>query len=119
MKEINKIEIVIVLKPGIIRNMERAQRNAIQVIAENENYYCLNDDSFSSIRKTGDRFYTVIDRPSISFHINDKCFGSQIWYTCYTFKNKKATTIIKEIESAVLEKFGSFQNIDLTFLRGL
>ena len=91
----------------------------IDIVAENEWLWCLGTMHFATIAK-GSQYGTTsrkIDKPSISFQMNDKVWGSNIEYNLYTFKTKRPSTIRKEIKKAVDEKFGFFMELDLSFIK--
>lgn len=93
--------------------------NTYSIVAENNEYVCLNDYCFTSIKKKGNRdTETILGKKLIYSHINDRFWGTQITYTLYTDKKKRKSTIKREIKNYIDEKFSFLDNIDMSFLEG-
>lgn len=119
MKKINhyRVEVTDPANPGIIGRDKRFEVTAFDVIGENDKYIAINDHRFTSIRKEKSDWDTVLDKPSISLHANDTCWGTRVMYSLYTEKSKRASTIKKEIEAAIEKKYGFFaRGFDLSFI---
>ena len=118
MKFINKTQVTIVFKQGIVTRKTEARRDSIKIIGENENFICLDDDFFTAVAKG--KAYSVthsrIEKPSIHFYVNDSCFGTRIRYTLYTEKKTRKQTIKNQIKAAIDEKFGCLFNADLSII---
>lgn len=90
----------------------------VEVIGENAHRIVLKDEMFTRLEKKKTSCFESIGEPSISIHANDNCYGSGVRYCLYTFKNKKAATIKKEIEAQIQKRFGYFmQGIDLSMIK--
>jgi len=119
MKKIKHYEVVIVQKEGLMHKEHGFTIEDIEVVHENDYLWCLNTMHYATVAK-GSKYESTshqIDKPSISFNINDKVWGSNIIYNLYTFKSKRPLTIQKEIAKAAEERYGFLANLDLSFIK--
>lgn len=119
MKKINYycVEVTDPLNTGIVGGDKKFEKQEFDVIGENNNYIAINDHRFTSLRKEKSEWDTCLDKPSISLHANDSCWGTRVLYSLYTEKSKRASTIKKEIEAAIEKKYGFFaRGFDLSFI---
>lgn len=115
--KIKKYQVVSVVG-GLLSYENGFTVSEVEVLGENERRIVLKDESFTRVERKKSICFESIDEPSISLHTNDQCWGSGVRYTLYTFKNKRAATIKKEIEKRIHEKFGYFmQGIDLSMIK--
>lgn len=82
----------------------------LEVIGENDRYMVLNDRTFTTIDKKGDKYSigVPLDREVIGLSANDSTWGNRISYSLHTFKKKTAASIRKAIEKEVIKRFGFF-----------
>ena len=119
MNTLNHYHVHIILKLGLIRGKlgSTFTETKVDILAENEERYCLNTIDFMRIDKSGSgRINYVLGKHSVYSHANDTCFGTEIKYNLYTDKVKRKSTIKKEIAKHVNDNYGHFHNIDLSFL---
>jgi hypothetical protein len=118
METLNRYEIEIILKTGIIKDKLGANysQEKIEILAENDDYICLNDWRFNSVHKKSCSYDSSLNKPSISSDTNNSCFGTRINYMLYSDKKKRKSTIKREIAEYIADKFGCFADIDLSFL---
>ena len=119
MKTVNYYRVEITgAKSGLLGASEKFDVTELNVIAENDRYIAVDDFRFTSIRKDGDSSLDcVLNKQSISLHANDHIWGDRISYTLYTDKVKRVSTIKKEIEAAIVKKYGFYlSSIDLSLL---
>jgi len=91
--------------------------NAYNTVAENDEYICLDDYCFTSIKKkSGHSGDSALNKKIIYSHINDRFWGTQITYNLYTDKKKRKSTISREIKSYIDKEFSFLDNIDMSFL---
>lgn len=103
---------------GIVEGKNKFECKQLRVLAENDTYLVVNDHRFTSVKKEYSDYQTCLDAPSISMYNGDNVFGSGVSYTLYTERNVRATTIRKEIEKAVVKKYGFFINgLKLDFIK--
>lgn len=115
-----KYKVVICQKAGILNEEDSFDVDDVGILAQNDRYIVLSDSRFTKLDKKKDRTYNmnhVVDHPSISIYNNDSCYGSGVDYTLYTEKNKRTSTIKKEIKIAIQDKYGWLVNdIDFSFM---
>ena len=119
MKTVNYYRIEITgANSGILGASNKFDVTELNVIAENDRYIAVDDFRFTSIRKEGDSSLdSVLNKPSISLHANDHIWGDRISYTLYTNRVRRAFTIKKQIEAAIVKKYGFYLNsVDLSLL---
>lgn len=120
MKTLNLYEVKIYFNPrySFEKEEEKFKVSEVKVLAENEKFLCLEDDYFTKItkNKNWDKIYDTLNKPSISIRTKDSILGEGIFYTLYTTKKKRISTIRKEIEKKIEDDLGSFFKIDLSFL---
>lgn len=119
MKTINyyRVEVTDPMNPGILGGERKFQTTSFNVIGENESRLVIDNEFFTTIRKEKADYDTCLDKPSISLHANDSCWGTRVSYTLFTEKTKRASTIKKEIEAAIEKKYGFFaRGFDLSFI---
>lgn len=115
--KIKKYEVISLDGKGLLSEKNGFTISEVEVITENENRMVLRDQMFTRLEKKKSSFFESIDAPSIGVYTGDNCWGSGVKYCLYTFKNKKAATIKKEIEAVIQKKYGYFmQGIDLSML---
>ncbi len=105
---------------GFIKNDNEFTVKSVEILSENEEYIVLNDRRFQTLQYAKSKYnaYPAIDQESICLTTNDSCWGNRVSYTLYSFSRKRATTIRKEIEREIKNKFGWFANgIDLSIIR--
>ncbi len=116
--KIKKYEVISLDGLGILREKNGFTISEVEVIGENERRIVLKDEMFTRLEKKKSVCFESIDTPSIRLFTGDKCWGSGVMYCLYTFKNKKASTIKKEIENKILSKYGYFmRGIDLSMVK--
>lgn len=88
-----------------------------KIVAENDEYVCLDDYCFTSIKKkSGHSIDSALNKKTIYSHINDRFWGTQITYTLYTDKKKRRSTIKRELKNYIDKEFSFLNNIDMSFL---
>ena len=116
--KIKKYEVISLDGRGLLSDKNGFAISEVEIIGENDQRIVLKDQMFTRLEKKKCSCFESIGEPSISIHTNDTCFGSGVRYCLYTFKNKKAATIKKEIESKIQTRFGYFlQGIDLSMIK--
>jgi len=111
------VEVTDPSNPGIIGAKKEFERQEFNVIGENAKYIVVDNYAFTSLRKEKSDWDACLDKPSISLHANDSCWGTRVSYTLFTQKTKRASTIKKEIEAAIEKKYGFFaRGFDLSFI---
>ena len=76
-----------------------------EILAQNERYIVLNDYCFTKIEKKGDGVcWGTLNKESISFK---NCLGEQgVFYTCYSDKKKRASSIKNAIHRKAEKEYG-------------
>lgn len=117
-KTINYYRVEIRDGKGILERKSEFKKEALNILGENNRYIVVEDWCFTSIKKTKDSYDTCIDKPSIGIHSGDTVWGSRITYALYTYGNKRASTIKKEIEAEINKRYGFFMNgLDLSIIK--
>lgn len=119
MKQIKhyRVEVTDPANHGLIGGDKKFEVTTFNVIGENDKYVAIDDYRFTSIKKEKSDWDAALDKPSISLYANDRCWGTRVSYSLYTEKNKRASTIKKEIEAAIEKKYGFFaRGFDLSFI---
>jgi len=98
------------------------EQTQVDVIAENDNYVCLDDFRFTTIQKSGKgTAYDVIGTKRIRIEDGSGLFGSAftkgIFYTLYSFEKKRPSTVRKEIEEAIKKKYGWIADVNLDIIK--
>lgn len=116
-RKLNYYRVEIVLEPGLCSKVgNRYKWQAVDVLAENDSRYCLNDVMFTTVDKGKCSFGPSLNKPNISSHANDRIFGTSVTYVLYSTKKKRKATIKKKIDSYIKSKYGAFFSVDLCFL---
>ncbi len=103
---------------GILGSENKFQKKILNVIGENKTNFVVDDEHFTTVRKLKCTYLTSLDEREISISNNDSCFGNRISYTLFTYTNKRAKTIRKEIEEEVERRFGFFTGrLDLSVIK--
>ena len=99
--EITHYRVKMVFQAGRVDDKgNKFTENTHGVVAENDEYVCLDDYCFTSIKKkAGHTHDSALGKKVIYSHINDRFWGTQITYTLYTDKKKKRSTIKREIKN--------------------
>jgi hypothetical protein len=112
-----RVEVTDPNNSGIIGAKKSFDAMELNVLGENERCLVVDDAFFTTIKKKKCDWDTCLDKPSISLHANDTCWGTRVSYTLFTEKTKRAATIKKEIEAAIEKKYGFFaRGFDLSFI---
>ena len=115
--KIKKYEVISLDGHGLLTQKNGFTVSEVEVIGENEHRMVLKDEMFTRLEKKKSVCFESIDNPSIRLFTADRCWGSGVMYCLYTFKNKKAATIKKEIESKISSKYGYFlSGVDLSMI---
>lgn len=95
---------------GIIKDRNEFKHALLQIIGENERYMVVNDQTFTTLDKENGKYSQgrSVGKPEICICTNDSCWGNRITYSLYSFTQKKAATIRKEIEREIQKKLGFF-----------
>lgn len=90
----------------------------LKVLGENDDNIVVEDQYFTTIRKKKSDYFTCLESPVISTQTADRVFGSRIAYCLYTTKRKRASTIRKEIEECIQERFSFYLGkLDLSIIK--
>lgn len=117
-KKIRRYYIEIADSTGIIGAKNEFVVTEFNVIGENAQNMVIDDLHFTTISKTPKDYNTSLDQKSISITVGDNVWGNRVTYSLYTFGEKKANAIKKEIEKAILKKVGFFiGGIDLSIIK--
>lgn len=108
MKTINHYEVHISDGRGIIKDKNIFKQTVIPVLAENGRYLVLDNWNYTSVKIGKAEYETCLDKPAIGLSANDNVWGNSIRYSLYTYTNKRPSTIRKEIEEAVMLRYGFF-----------
>lgn len=114
-------------KVGILKNGKNYfEEEKIKVALENDQWMVLDNEHYDKITKNKHFKYSY---PRIEVHDiykkdnetgylkNHKQFGNGVFYKLYSETKKRPSTIRKEIEKFLNEKFGYLCNIDLSFIK--
>ncbi len=100
------------------------EKEVIKVALENERFIILDTDRFDKISKDKSYICSQLGKHSITVRTTEtgyfkdhKEFGNGVFYSLYTDKNKRPTTIQKEIKEVLDEKYGYLATIDLSFIK--
>ena len=116
--KIKKYEVISLNGRGCLSEKNGFNISEVEVIAENESRMVLRDQMFTRLEKKKCSWTESIDTPSINITTGDNCYGSGVRYSLYTFKNKRADTIKKEIEAVIQKKYGYFmRGVDLSMIK--
>lgn len=111
------VEVSDPLNPGIIGHRKEFTVKDLNVVGENDKCFAVDDEYFTTIYKVDRYTSQKINKPVICLHSDDRVWGSRIRYSLYTDKTKRASTIRKEIEAEISEKYGFFfRGVDLSFV---
>lgn len=105
---------------GIIKDDNEFTVKSVPVLKGNEKYIVLDNESFQTLQYAKSKYnaYPVVDQESIFLYTHDSCWGNRVSYSLYSFSRKRASTIRKEIEREIKNKFGWFVNgIDLSIIK--
>lgn len=116
--KIKKYEVISLDQVGLLREPNGFTISEVEILGENQHRIVINDSMFTRLEKKKSSVFECIDDPTINVYTNDNCWGSGVKYCLYTFKNKKAATIKKEIEAKIQKRFGYFlRGIDLSMIK--
>lgn len=104
---------------GIISARNEFSTTELDILGENDRYMVVNNLHFTTIDKQASEYSigAPLDKASIHISTADSVWGNLVTYSLYTFKQKKAATIRKEIEKAIIKKLGFFLNgVDLSVI---
>ena len=107
-------------RSGIIKSDNEFTVEEVEILADNGKYLVLNNETFSTLQYACSKYsaYPSIGQESINISTNDSCWGNRVAYTLYSFSRKRASTIRKEIERAIRDKFGWFsKGLDLRIIK--
>lgn len=108
---INLYHVAIGDNTGIICAKKAYEVRKRKVLAKNDYYICLEDHSFTSLEIKN------IGKPSIHSYANDNVWGNRITYRLYSYKNVRPSTIKRQIEKYIKDKYGFFsKDLDLSFI---
>jgi len=114
---IKRYEILIVHQPAILAKNNVFEITNMKVLAENKKLIVFDNDQFKIIAKQKSWIYSQINKPTIVIYTNDSCYGNSVKYILYTDKNKRNSTIKKEIEKKLNDKYGwLIKELDLNFI---
>jgi len=119
MNTIYEYKVRVITESGILYKVGNVfDLKEIQILKENDDYLCLDNKEFSTLSKSKAKSYAYpsVNIPVITHSINDDCWGTGVRYSIYTRKAIRNSTIKKQIEKYINQKFGSFISIDLSFL---
>lgn len=105
---------------GFIGSENKFETKELEIIGENERYMVVKDLFFTTIDKRAGKYSigSPLGKESIGITAGDSVWGNRVTYSLYTFKRKKAESIRKEIEAAIIKKFGFFMSgIDLSVIK--
>lgn len=115
--KIKRYEVISLDGLGLLNEKNGFTISEVEVIAENESRMVIRDQMFTRLEKSKSSCFDSVDAPSIRIFTGDNCWGSGVMYCVYTFKNKKAATIKKEIEAVIQKKYGYFmRGLDLSMV---
>lgn len=104
---------------GVLGLRNEFNMTEYEVIAQNDSYLVINDFAFTTLSKSDKKsFYDCIGKHRIRLYANDKIWGNAIYYTEYSEKPIKASTIRSRIEKEILKKYSFFLGqIDLSVIK--
>jgi hypothetical protein len=103
---------------GVIGAANKFETTAHMVIAENHVNMVIDDLFFTTIAKDKCAYREYLDKESVHVTVGDTVWGNRVTYSLYTKKKKRAASIKKTIEQAILKKVGFFmRGIDLSVIR--
>ena len=112
-----RVEVTDPANPGILGKERSFKAEMLSVVAENAKYLVLDNDHFTRVRKEKYDYDTCLNKPEISLHANDSVWGNRVTYTLYATKDKRRSTIRREIEAAIERKYGFFvRGFNLSFI---
>ena len=121
MKEIYYHRVEITDGTGLIQTVDGFFIVSLPVLLESDTQLVVQlpkHGGYSVIQKKPSDYQTSLDSRSISLSSRDNVWGSRIAYSLFSEKRRKARDIRKDIEKAVLDKFGFFLNgIDLSVVK--
>lgn len=104
-------------QPTKFYNHDSYKVEELHLLAENDRYMVFNDMHFTKIEKLGDgRVYSCLNKPSIYFK---DVLGSQgIFYSVYTEKRMRPSTIKAQIKRKAEKEYGWLlaESLDLSIL---
>lgn len=122
-EKITKYELEIYRKPTHYSFQEdKFEVKPLKIIAQNDRYIVLDTPFFCKIEKPHKERHTlngVLNRPHIRF--KDPCSHEGVFYTLYTDKSKRPSTIQKEIEKEAHKRYGWLftEELDLSILKSV
>lgn len=85
------------------------------VLGVNGDRFVIDDEFFTRLEIRKSIINDALDKPKISIRTKERFFNS-LRYTLFTQKNKKWSTIRREIEAKIEQEFGALMQIDLDFV---
>lgn len=118
-KKITYIEAIAVFRPGLINTENSFKTRDLDIIKERNGIAVLDDDYFPTVQIDGrDTVARAnLNKPSISFSVDCRVWGTSVTYRLYTDKKKKPETIRREIDKERDRKYGALFAVDLSFIR--
>lgn len=114
-------------KVGILKNGESYfEQSEIGVALENDQWIILDVYEFKKLTKTKDHEFSyprigiqkIIKRDNETGYFKEhREWGNGVFYKLYSETKKRPSTIRKEIEMFIEEKFGYLGRIDLSFIK--
>lgn len=121
MKTINRYKV------GILKNgVNYFEKEKIKIALENDQWIVLDVANYDKITKTKDYdfsyprvgVYKIRKKDNETGWFKDhREYGNGVFYELYSEKEKRTSTIKKEIKEFLNEKFGYLSNIDLSFVK--
>ncbi len=114
----NLYKVEVILAVGIIEKIIRNdyEINIINIIAENEQMYCLDDGMYRTVSKLKESYMASLNKFLIRVTLNDTFWGTSIKYSEYTFDKRSKNTIKKRIQGYIDKEYCMLSNLNLKFL---
>ena len=114
MKYLNKYEVKITTS-----GKTEFLKSKVNILDQNETWIVLKTPHYEKIAKskTWEFAYNILNKPRIYSNTNDKVLENGIFYTLYTTKTKRSSTIKNQIDKYIHDKYSYLKNVDLSFIK--
>jgi hypothetical protein len=103
---------------GVIGGKSCYRVQTVTVLAENDTNLCIDDVVYTTLSKKAGSSYARVGVPNISAYASDPVWGNRVFYSLYTEKRVRESTIESQIQTFIRTKFGFFLcGVDLSCIQ--
>lgn len=119
MKKLFYHRVQIYKKPTPSYRKDKFEITEVEILAENDHLIIINNYHFTRLEKKGSGIcHPIPNRERIDIRCKDDILGDGVFYTLYSDKKSRPSTIKLHIEKEIYKKFGWLVNdIDLSIIK--